>query len=32
MFFIQTKIKNAMINILCAIFTDKDEGGSCDRP
>ncbi len=26
MFFIPTKIKNAMINILCTIFTYKDEG------
>ncbi len=30
MFFIPTKIKNAMINIVCTIFTYKDEGGSCD--
>ncbi len=28
-FFIPTKVKNAMINILCTIFTYKDEGGSC---
>ncbi len=27
-FFIWTKIKNTVINILCTIFTYKDEGGS----
>ncbi len=31
MFFILTKIKNAMINILCINFTYKDDIGSCDR-
>ncbi len=28
MFFIPTKIKNAMIDILSTLFTYKDEGGS----
>ncbi len=30
-FVIPVKIKNTMINILCTIFTYKDEGGSCDN-
>ncbi len=30
MFFFATKINYATINILCNIFTYKDERGSCD--
>ncbi len=30
MFFILTKIKNAMINMLYTIFTYKDKGGYID--
>ncbi len=30
MFFFPIKINHVIINILCTLFTYKDEGGSCD--
>ncbi len=30
MFFFPIKINHTITNILCTLFTHKDEGGSCD--